>query len=180
MLKIITTPNAVLNKKSKSIKKIDTKIAALAEKMTSAIASEGNRIGVGLSAVQIGQLIRLFVVFDLKTKKNHIFVNPKITWQSKALTTGVPESDNPYEGCLSVPKIFGKVKRHQSIKIRWQDLNGQIRMGKFTGFVATVIQHEYDHINGVLFTQRVLEQKDQLYKLEKEKGQEVLIPINLK
>ncbi|PJE70109.1 peptide deformylase [Candidatus Shapirobacteria bacterium CG10_big_fil_rev_8_21_14_0_10_48_15] len=181
MLKIITVPAAILHKKSTPIKKIDQEITTLAKKMIDVIrhGSEDQRIGVGLSAVQVGHPLRLLVVYDPEPQTNLILVNPKITWRSAKMTQGLDHRNFPYEGCLSVPQIFGLVKRHQAIKAHWQDLAGKIHAEKFSGFVATVIQHEEDHLNGILFTQRVLEQQGQLYRLEPTNNQDVLIPIKL-
>lgn len=166
MLKIVKVPNPILNQPSKPVKKIDGQIKRLAEKMIKLIQGKSERLGVGLSAVQIGKPIRLFVAYDPQTDKNHVFINPQISWYSQKMTQGLPNKDFPYEGCLSVPSVFGLVKRHQAITINWQDLEGKSHHQKFTGFIATVIQHEHDHLNGILFTQRVLEQKGQLYQLK--------------
>ena len=90
----------------------------------------------------------------------------------------MPERENKLEGCLSIPKIWGKVKRAKTLSLRYQDEKGNIHKEKFSGFIATIIQHETDHINGILFTQRVLEQKGKLYQTGKdEEGKEVLEEI---
>jgi len=173
--KLVTVPNPLLAQKSAVVKQINRPIKRLAKTMTELIANNGQRTGVGLSAVQIGKPIQLFVVYNPQEKKNYAFINPQITWKSKVLTKGVPDREFKHEGCLSIPGIFGLVKRHSAIKVRYQNLKNQTKIEKFTGFLATVIQHEYDHLNGILFTQRVLEQNGQLYKLEKEK----LVPVKL-
>ena len=80
------------------------------------------------------------------------------------MTESVPEIETDYEGCLSVPGYLGKVKRHQTIKLRYQNLKGQEKESKFSGFLATVIQHEMDHLSGILFIDRVLKQKGKIYK----------------
>lgn len=190
-LKIVTTPNPVLRQKSKSVPKIDRQIKKLAQAMIQLISSSGRSasggkagpedkpIGVGLSAVQIGQLKRLFVGLDPQKKDYRVFVNPKIVGKSKKLTEGVPERENKLEGCLSVPEVFGIIKRHQWIKLRYQNLQGQTKTEKFSSFLATVIQHEHDHLEGILFTDRILEQKGKIYKLEKTPEGEELAEVKI-
>ena len=181
-LKIITVPNSILRQKSKPARKIDKKIKKLAEEMINLIKNgQGDeRIGVGLSAVQIGKPVQLFVTYNPETKKDLVFVNPKIIWKSKEKTDGIPNKKFKYEGCLSIPRIFGLVKRHQAIKVCWLALNAKKHTKKFSGFLATVIQHEIDHLNGILFTDCVLKQKGKIYKLVKNKeGQEQLAEIKL-
>ena len=79
------------------------------------------------------------------------------------------------EGCLSIPKIWGPVNRAERIFLHYQDLTGKKYLKWFSGFEATVIQHEIDHLNGIVFTQRAVEQKKQLYKEENEE----LVKISL-
>ena len=182
-LKVITAPNPILRQKSRPVKKISPKIRKLAENLIEIIkfGPEGKRIGVGISAVQIGRPLRLFVAYSQKTKKNLIFINPEIIWRSKKLTSAVPESKNPYEGCLSLPGIWGKVKRHWAVKVRYTTISGRHLTRLFKGFLATVIQHEYDHLDGVLFVDRIWEQKGKIYKLEKnEEDKEILIEVKLR
>ena len=182
-LKFRTVPNPILRQKSKPISQIDQKIKKLAQKMINLIknGSEGKRIGIGLSAIQVGKPIRLFVAYDKQVQKDLIFVNPEIIWKSKKLISGIPDTENKYEGCLSVPGFLGSVKRHQSIKLKFQTLNGRIQKRKFSGFLSTVIQHEMDHLNGILFVERVLKQKGKIYKFEKDKkGEEILVEVKFK
>ena len=109
-----------------------------------------------------------------------VFVNPEIIWYSKIKTEGVPESKNKYEGCLSVPGLWAILKRAKIIKIKYQTENGTLQVRKFSGLTATVIQHEYDHLEGILFIDRALQQKSPIYQLEKEKeGKEYLKEIKL-
>lgn len=180
--KILTVPNPILRQKSKPVGKIDKKIKQLTKAMIEVIKKgpEGKRIGVGLSAVQIGKPIRLFVAYSQKGRKYLTFINPEILWKSKRLTKGVPERENKFEGCLSVPGIFGLVRRSKAVKVRYLTLNGQIVIRKFDGLTATVIQHELDHLNGVLFVDRILEQGEKIYKLEKnKKGEEQFVEVVL-
>jgi len=169
MAKIITVPNPILRKKSKPIAKFDKKTTRLAEELKKAIIESYDPPGVGLSAVQIGKPLRIFVTRKNIQSKPKVLINPEIIWQSKELTDGVPGKKNRLEGCLSVPNYYGLVHRAKKIKLRWQDEKEQWQIRKFSGFLATVIQHEIDHLNGVLFIDRVLEQGNKLYRLEKDK-----------
>ncbi|HUS60327.1 MAG TPA: peptide deformylase [Nevskiaceae bacterium] len=185
-LRIRTVPDPILHQKSKPAQSPaggNKKIKKLAQKMINLIKNgpEGQRIGVGLSAVQIGKPLRIFVVYSKKSQKDLVFVNSKIIWKSKKLVNGIPDTENKYEGCLSVPGFLGLVKRHQSIKLEYQALNGRIQKRKFSGFLSTVIQHEMDHLNGILFVERVLKQKGKIYKFEKDKkGEEILVEVKFK
>ncbi len=123
--------------------------------------------GVGIAAPQVGHSIRLFVIdteqVDRKegmeaatdTPFKQVFINAQM----------LDETGNPWtyeEGCLSIPDIRGDVERPHAIRIRWQDENFQEHEGLFTGINARVIQHEYDHIEGVLFTERLKPLKKRL------------------
>lgn len=176
VLKITTILNRKLRKKAKPVKKFDAKLAGLVENMIETIA-KGKRLGVGLSAPQIGKSIKLFICFDKEVKSPLVFVNPTITFKSKALTNDPAVEDAALEGCLSVPEIYGLVKRSKTIKIKWQDLKGKIQEKEFSDFFSTVVQHEYDHLEGILFTDRVKEQGGKLYKLEKTEEKEELVEI---
>lgn len=92
--------------------------------------------------------------------------------QSNFLKEKTKKKDLKLEGCLSIPKIWGPVQRYQKVLLTYQDLDGKPHKRWFSGFKATVIQHEIDHLQGILFTQRTLEQKHELFeeksgKLEK-------------
>ncbi|MBL7159637.1 peptide deformylase [Candidatus Microgenomates bacterium] len=183
MLKIITVPNKILNTPSKPITKIDKRVKKLAKEMITFLktGADGKSLGVGLSTVQIGKPLRLFIAYSPQSRHYLTFINPKIIWQSKKKILGIPErKEFPYEGCLSIPNTWGKVWRHEKIKASYQNLRGIQVTKEFSGFLGTIIQHEYDHLNGILFVQRVLEEKNKLYKIEKdEEGKESLIEIRL-
>lgn len=183
MINIITVPDPLLRKKSKEVNSPvggDNKVFALIKQLEEMATKKEGVKGVGLSAVQIGILKRIFIAYSDKSHKFLTFINPKIVWQSKRMITGVAGSNNKLEGCLSVPGIWGIVKRHQVIKLRYQTSNGQIVTRKFRGFLGVICQHEYDHLEGILFTDRVLEQKNKLFELKKdEEGKERLEEIKL-
>lgn len=189
-LEIKTVPDPILRKKSKPIKKIDQQTKKLTQAMIEKLSgqkesknkekdkekkeAENKRIGIGLSAVQVGYLKRLFVVWDPKTEKDLVFINPKITWRSKKQIKEIPEIENKYEGCLSVPGFWGLVKRPAAIKLEYQDLNSQKQKQIFRGFLARVIQHELDHLNGILFIDRLLKQKEKIFKAEKNEQDKIV------
>lgn len=181
MAKIITVPNPVLREKSKEVLLTDKKTLELVKLLKETLTiTEGGIKGVGLAAVQIGILKRIFIAYSKKSKKFLTFINPAIIWRSKVLIEGVPESNNKYEGCLSVPNRWAILKRFKAIKIKYQTESGQIQTRKFSGIMAVVIQHEYDHLNGILFVDRALELKAKIYELIKdEDGKESLREINL-
>ncbi len=122
--------------------------------------------GVGLAAPQIGQSIRLFVIDTLQIEQDEkdeppfqgfkkVFINAR-----KVEETGKPWSYE--EGCLSIPRIRGDVERPETIRLRYQDENFVEYEETFTGINARVVQHEYDHIDGVLFTEKLKPLKKRL------------------
>jgi len=152
-----------LRTKSAVVSKITNETRDLAETM---LASMHKAKGVGLSAVQIGVLQRVIVAEhgSNPTIEKFILVNPEVTWSSK-------KEVSDEEGCLSFPELFGMVKRPEKIEYRGLDLDGNQISGKAGGLLARVIQHEIDHLNGVLFMDRV---EDDLYTYEKQKNTEEL------
>ena len=177
--KIITVPNPLLRQKSEKVQKIDKEILDLIDELEqTAIKKEGTK-GVGLSAIQVGIPKQVFIAWSEKSRKFLAFINPEIVWKSKRMILGVPKA-NKFEGCLSVPNIYGLVKRHQVVKIRYQTLSGQILTRRFRGFLGVICQHEYDHLQGILFTDRVLEQKGKLFELKKDnQGKEFLEEVKI-
>jgi len=142
MLKIITGKNnPILKRKSRPIKKIDDGIKQLAENMLEIMKKND---GIGLSACQVGKNIRMFVLPNGLLKK-WVFINPEIIKSSK-------KTDTVEEGCLSLPGIFVSVERSKSIKVKAMDENGKKFTLRVKGLPARVIQHENDHLDGVLIT----------------------------
>lgn len=175
MKAILHAPHAVLSMPAQTVTDFGKPLARLMKEMTQTLLSARNPKGVGLAAPQIGEPWRVFLTRPTETAKIRVFVNPEIINQSKEQTDGVPERSNKLEGCLSIPKIWGKVRRAATLTLRYQDEKGHWHEEKFSGFLATIIQHETDHVNGILYTQRVLEQKGRLYQATKDKeGKEML------
>jgi len=152
--KIIIEPDPILRKKCEPLEKVDTDTKKLMDDMLETMYAAP---GIGLAAVQIGILKRL-VVIDIsrdEEKKNPIFlINPEIINQSKQ--TSVYE-----EGCLSIPGQFAEIERPAECTLKYIDYNGKEKELKADGLLATCIQHEVDHLNGILFI-------DYLSKLKKD------------
>jgi len=137
--------NPILRKKAEPILRITKEIRDLVDFMIKELSKEK---GIGLAAPQIGRSIRLFICKeDNDSKKIHVFINPVIKKQSK-------ETNIIEEGCLSLPGIVGIVERPETIIIESKNLTGkQIKM-KLSNMFARVFQHEYDHLDGVLYIDR--------------------------
>ena len=180
MLQIIKAPNPVLSQKAKPIVKVDKAVSKLITEMIESMESATDPIGVGLAATQVGKLLRLFIAKPSQKSKVLIFINPQIIKKIKKETNPKKEEHKKLEGCLSLLSIWGEVERFDSIWISYLDESGKKHNRKFDGFLATIIQHEIDHLNGILFPKRVLEQKGILYKSEKnEKGHDIFEEMKL-
>lgn len=189
MLEILKAPHSTLSDKAKSVAKIDNGVLKLIEEMKKCLAQASDPIGVGLAAPQIGKSLKIFIAKP-NTKSNVLtFINPRIIKSKEELskansqTTSQKSIDSrtrKLEGCLSLPNIWGEVQRYNQIQLEYQDESGKMHNKKFTGFISTIIQHEIDHLNGVLFPKRVLEQNRTLYKSEKdEQGEDVFEEIKI-
>jgi peptide deformylase len=168
MLAIVKAPNPVLSQKAKSVGKVDGLILNLIKDMEISLNAASDPVGVGLAAPQIGKSLSIFIAKPTTKSPISVFINPKITFQ-KPLEIIEEEKDKTHklEGCLSLVNIWGEVERSGEIMLEYQDETGKLHKRKFTGFMATIIQHEVDHLNGTLFPKRVLEQKGALYQSTK-------------
>lgn len=185
---LVKIPNKVLSKKAKPVKKIDKKILKIIKDLKKTLVNADKPKGVGLAAPQIGLSLRIFIAKPTFNSPISVFINPEIIWRSKDLSAIKRPKNNKkntqeeqkLEGCLSIPNVWGYLKRPTKIKLRYMNTKGKIQEKKFSGFMATIIQHEVDHLNGVLFTQRVLEQKEKLYTIKKDgKGKNSLVEIEV-
>ncbi len=182
-LKIVTVPNPILRKKSQPVE-LTPQVRKLIKRMKATLLVGQELTGLGLSAPQVGYNWRIFITINKDQKHPlpfRIFINPQILQESKELITGVPNSEFPYEGCLSIPDIYGLVDRHKWIRIKYLSLeDGRLipKEEKFEGLLATVIQHEYDHLEGILFVDRTITQGHQLLKLMTKGDKEKLVPLN--
>ena len=149
---IITVPDPLLKSISKPVDKINNEIKILINDMFETMY---NAPGIGWAAVQIGIPLRV-VVIDISKgdeKKPYFFVNPNIVWRSDKTSTYE-------EGCLSIPNQFAEIERPESCRVEYLDLNNQKKEIEASGLLSTCIQHEIDHLNGILFI-------DYLSKLKK-------------
>jgi len=141
---ILTAPDPRLQAVSTDVEKVDGEIRALIDDMTDSMYAAD---GIGLAAIQIGVAKRVLVI-DLDQKegaKNPVpYINPKITWASDEMAVFE-------EGCLSVPEIWDDVERPARIKCEYLDRDGKKQVLEADGLLATCLQHEMDHLNGVLF-----------------------------
>ena len=167
-MKIIITPNPILTTPSQTVEKIDKEVLDFIEGMKNTLLSTTAHKGVGLAAPQVGKNWQIFITKPYDKSKIRVFLNAEIVEKSKELTTSVPERKNPLEGCLSIPSIWGTVKRYQTMKLRYKTPDNRAHTQQFSGFMATIIQHEIDHLEGRLFPSRTLEQKGKLYQAKKD------------
>ncbi|RJQ33948.1 peptide deformylase [Candidatus Parcubacteria bacterium] len=144
MLKIAKYPQAILRKTAKPISDFNAELKKLAVAMAEVMFADD---GIGLAGPQVSQSQRIIVVGDGKGDHYDVYVNPEITFASK-------EKDTSEEGCLSLPGIFGNVSRPKKIHVKYQDLDGKVVKEKVKGLKAIVIQHEVDHLDGILFIDR--------------------------
>jgi peptide deformylase len=152
---IIILPDTQLRLVSKPIEKITPEIRALADDMFETMYEAP---GIGLAAIQVAQPLRM-ITMDLSKKEGEteprVFINPEILSVSEELS--VYE-----EGCLSIPEYYEEVERPAQVRVRFMDLDGKIHEEDADGLYATCIQHEIDHLNGVLFV-------DYLSKLKRDR-----------
>lgn len=180
--KIITTPNPILRQTSKPIASLDKKTLKTIQSLQKTLKNGDSPRGVGLSAVQIGKPIRALCTYispsgnPLDKKQKPIlktYLNPEILKASKEKTLG-PSKEKPIlEGCLSLPGIWGPVWRHKWIKIKFQMENGKWKTENLEGFPARVVQHEIDHLNGILFSDHSVKEKLPLYESKDEELVEI-------
>ena len=184
MKPIVTVPNIVLTSVADPVTDFNQSLSILLQHMRETLLTTTDPKGVGLAAPQIGVALRIFITKQTATAQLREFINPVILHKSDALNENPPSRGSgeagKLEGCLSIPKIWGNVHRAKTLTLRYQDPTGATHVEKFNGFLATIIQHETDHVNGILFTQRVLEQKEKLYQTgTDDDGKEVLEEISL-
>src|SRR5262245_31975975 len=145
---IITLPDKRLRLVSKPIKAIDREIKALVVYMFETMYDAP---GIGLAAIQVAVPVRV-VTMDLAKKEGpqepRVFINPEIVWSSD-------EKAIYEEGCLSIPEFYEDVERPVAVKVKYLDLDGKENEVEASGLLATCLQHEIDHLNGVLFIDHI-------------------------
>ena len=170
---IITLPNPHLRQKSQRVGVITDEIRQVVADMESATISwdqsREHEVGVALAAVQIDRLYRIVVVRnDYDNKEDHTFtafINPEIVKAEGELV-------EDYEGCLSVPNIYGKVKRYSKVKVKALNLEGKEFRVTADGFLARIFQHEFDHTHGIVFIDHIKDVPDAFYQLAEDGGLE--------
>ncbi len=159
ILSIRTYGDPVLRRQADPITEVTPEIRKLIEDMFETMyAAEG----IGLAAPQVGHSIRLFII-DLAPMEEDTEPQPKVFINPLIISYG-SETDSYEEGCLSLPTIHEDVIRPTSIKLRYETIEGEKREEEIEGFPARVIQHEYDHLQGVLFIDRLGTLKRSLLK----------------
>ncbi len=152
MLPIIEVPDHRLRLKAAPVGAIDARVRRLVSDLFETMYDAP---GIGLAAVQVGALDRVFVM-DLQTegadgvavKTPRAFIDPEVVWASD-------ERSIYNEGCLSIPEQYAEVERPARVRARWLDVDGVAREEELEGLTATCIQHEIDHLNGVLFIDHI-------------------------
>ncbi|HUA12934.1 MAG TPA: peptide deformylase [Candidatus Sulfotelmatobacter sp.] len=166
---IITLPNSHLRQKSKKVGIITDEIREIIDDMKSATInwdeSREHEVGVALAAIQIDRPYKIIIVRrNYEDKDNQdftVFINPEITKQ-------YGEIISDFEGCLSVPSIYGKVPRYSKVKVKATDENGKAFRVSVDGFLARIFQHEIDHCKGIMFIDKIKDDESAFYKLKED------------
>jgi peptide deformylase len=152
---LIFLPEPMLKAPSRKLERVDAQLRRLADDMLETMYEAP---GIGLAAVQIGEPVRMLVI-DLakepEPKAPQFYINPEIIWSSD-------ERSIYEEGCLSIPDYYADVERPASVRVRHLDLHGKAHEITAEGLLATCLQHEIDHLNGVLFIDHISKLKRQI------------------
>ncbi len=168
IMPLVLLPDPILREASKPVERFDAELHKFASNMLETMYEAP---GIGLAAIQVGEPIRMLVVDvakDDQPKNPRIVINPKIIKIGDASSTFE-------EGCLSIPDYFADVERPDTVTVQSLDINGKEQMIDADGILATVLQHEIDHLNGVLFIDHISKLKRDMVvrkfkKLAKERG----------
>lgn len=154
-IKVVKAPDTKLRVQTKPVKKINQGLIQTLKNMVKLTKTFKDPEGVGLASTQIGLDGRFFVA---KSGEDFIpVINPRILSMGK-------RTKEYFEGCLSVPNMWGEVRRATNIRVSYQNEGGKTLTVPLKGVLAWIFQHEMDHLNGILFSDRVLEQKGKFYK----------------
>jgi len=152
---ILIIPDKRLRKRSEPVAKINGSVRKLVDDMFETMY---HAPGIGLAAVQIGTMQRV-ITLDLAKKdeppKPQVYINPEVVWSSEEMSTYE-------EGCLSIPEFYSEVDRPAQVRVKYLDLDGKSHEIAANGLLATCLQHEIDHTNGILFI-------DHLSKLKRDR-----------
>lgn len=164
---IIALPNPHLREKSQKVGIITPEIKKLIKDMKAATTSwdqsREHEVGVALAAVQVDKLYKIVVVRnnfnDKKDQTFTAFINPEITKREGGLV-------EDFEGCLSVPDVYGKVPRYKKVKVKALDENGKVFRATAEDFLARIFQHEIDHCNGIVFIDHIKDKPEAFFRLK--------------
>ena len=151
-LQLVTYPASVLRRQASAVENVDGELIKMADEMFEIMYENA---GIGLAAPQVG-LSNQVLVIDVRQDDlpTYVLINPRVIKRE-----GEVEAE---EGCLSLPEIFGEVKRAERVQVRYVDQNGEEQTLEAEGLLARAIQHEMDHLNGVLFIDRLGETRRRL------------------
>ncbi len=156
ILDIVTPPDPILRQKTKPVVRFNAELQSLIDDMIETMRAAH---GVGLAAPQVGRSLRLAVIETLpkvddagneikESRELFVIINPEIVWSSSTVVDGV-------EGCLSIPGFVGEVTRHDSVRVKALDRHGKKIKLRINGWSARIFQHEIDHLDGVLYIDRL-------------------------
>lgn len=163
--KILNVRDPHLREVSKPVGTIDKKVKEIVRDLRETLAIQKEPEGVGLAAPQIGKNLRIFVFSFGEISR--ACINPEILEKSEVKLKTKSKKQTIMEGCLSLPNYYGPLKRAATVKLKYLDENGGEKVEEFKNFYAQIVLHEMDHLNGKLFIDRLLEEKKQLFKLDK-------------
>jgi len=164
VLPIRTLPDPVLRQKAKRVRTIDSSVKKLISDMLETVHADAGR--AGLAAPQVGVPLRVAVI-AIPDEAEIVLINPEIVRR---------KGEKPVtEGCLSVPGYYGQIRRASAVTVKGLDQNGKETRIKAEGFLAQALQHEIDHLNGMLYTDH-LESRADLYELNTDKDQPLSYP----
>ena len=161
ILEIVTLPAPILRQKTRPVTDFGPELQELIDNMIETMRSAN---GVGLATPQIGRSLRMAIIEDLPKEDEegheipdsrdlYVIVNPDIVWESRTVVDGI-------EGCLSIPGYLGEVERAESIRVRGQDRHGNKIRLRLKEWTARIFQHEIDHLNGVLFIDKLTDEEN--------------------
>lgn len=186
MYSLTITPNPILINKAQPVRTFDAKLQNIIKEMKETLLATTDPVGVGLAAPQVGLPLCIFQMKPNEKSSVTTYINPEIINNlddSENEDTGKTvrrKKGKLLEGCLSVPNIWGHVTRKKEVTLSWQDELGKKHVKIFKGFPAVIVQHEMDHLHGILFTKHVMSQNEKLYKSHKdENGDDVFDEIKI-
>lgn len=163
-MKLVHTPSDVLTIPAKPVTVFNSSLKKTLQEMIVTLIEHKNPEGVGLAAPQVGISSQIFVMRPSKKAAVSAFINPEIVSIEPLDSTDISSDKNHFEGCLSIPYLWGPVHRSPTLVLAWQDEHAKHHRQEFSGFESTIIQHEMDHLSGILFTQRIVSQGGTLYR----------------